>query len=56
MSLPQLDPREHAEIERLAGRRLSNDEAQALLHEATIFAAFEFWLQNGAPPRKGPAA
>lgn len=38
---PQLAPEEHAWIERLTRRTLSNDEAQSLLREAKLTASWE---------------
>jgi hypothetical protein len=39
--LPNLAPEEHAWIERVVGRSLSNDEAQLLLREAKLTASWE---------------
>jgi hypothetical protein len=45
-TLPILHPEEHAAVEQIAGRKLSNDEAQILLREATIAGAFERWIEE----------
>lgn len=38
---PKLHPEEHAWIEGIIGRTLSNEEAQALLREAKLTASWE---------------
>jgi hypothetical protein len=43
-NLPTLHPDELAELQRIAGRSLTNDEAQLLLRKITIEAAFNAWL------------
>lgn len=43
--LPLLDPRERLELEGLAGRPLTNDEAQLLRRERVLIAAFQDWLE-----------
>ena len=47
--LPMLAPGEHAMLERYVGRPLSNEEAQILLREVTIIAAFNAWISGKAP-------
>jgi hypothetical protein len=39
---PKLAPEEHAWIEQLVGRTLSNEEAQMLLHEAILAASWNY--------------
>lgn len=39
--IPKLHPAEHAWIEQLTGKTLTNDEAQALLREAKLTASWE---------------
>ena len=41
METPKLHPDEHAWIEQLTGRTLSNEEAQSLLREAKLTASWE---------------
>ena len=38
---PRLAPEEHAWIEEMTGRTLTNDEAQSLLREAKLTASWE---------------
>ena len=45
-TLPLLHPEEHAAVEKIVGRKLSNDEAQMLLREATIAGAFDRWMEG----------
>jgi hypothetical protein len=45
-TLPLLHPEEHAAIEKIAGKPLTNDEAQILLRDATIAGAFERWMEG----------
>jgi hypothetical protein len=50
-NLPLLTLDEKSWVEKLVGRPLSNDEAQELIHNATLEAAFERWMLS----RKGAA-
>jgi hypothetical protein len=43
---PTLDPREHEWIEKLVGRKLSNEEAQWELRAATVDAAVRYWAEG----------
>jgi hypothetical protein len=45
-TLPLLHPKELAELSNLARRSLTNDEAQLLLREVTIFNAWEHWIDS----------
>lgn len=45
--MPVLNPEEHAFVERAVGRTLTNEEAQIALRAATLYAAFEHWLNTG---------
>jgi hypothetical protein len=49
--LPLLHPDELAELERLAGHSLTNDEAHALLRKAKIEGAFNSWFSEKDQPR-----
>jgi hypothetical protein len=41
--LPELNPAEHAFVEKYMGMKLTNEEAQLALRSATLEAAFEHW-------------
>ena len=45
-TLPLLHPDEHRMLERFLERHLTNDEAQIILHDATLAAAFNRWLEE----------
>ena len=45
-TLPELHPEELAWIEKLAGRKLSNDEAQELIREKHIWDAWMNWVEG----------
>ena len=44
--LPLLAPVEHEWIERMYGMKLTNDQAQILLHAAAMQAAFNNWVEG----------
>lgn len=44
--LPLLNVEEHAFIEKMAGRTLTNTEAQILLRAASLEAAFNTWVDG----------
>ena len=50
--LPALDPREHKALEELAGRKLSNTEAQILRKLQTLIEAAEHYLEQPPELRK----
>jgi hypothetical protein len=45
---PLLHPEEHAELEKRIGRKLSNDEAQELMHELKLWDMFQSYVKNGS--------
>ena len=51
-TLPALNLSELEWIEKMTGRKLTNDEAQEILHSATLDAALEFWSR---PERTDPS-
>jgi hypothetical protein len=51
-TLPTLNLSELEWAEKLLGRKLTNDEAQELIHKATLEAASEFW---SCPERTDPS-
>jgi len=48
--LPILNPDELHAVEQIVGRKLTNEEAQLLLREATIIGAFDRWMEQGRGP------
>lgn len=43
---PLLNAQEHAELEHFIGRKLTNDQAQMLLKDAILEAAFNVWAER----------
>jgi len=44
--LPIMDPQEHAWLEFMVGRKLDNQEAQLLMHDVSMFAAYSHWIDG----------
>lgn len=51
-SVPLMNPEELSEFERIAGRTLTNFEAQALRREMALQAAFEDWTREKPAKRE----
>lgn len=49
--LPALAPAEIAWVETYIGHKLTSDEAQLLLQDASLVAAFNVWLQEKSSAR-----
>jgi hypothetical protein len=44
--LPLLHPAEHAWVERMVGRKLTNEEAQDAIRGASIAASLNYWVDG----------
>jgi hypothetical protein len=46
MDMPPLHPAEHAWVERMCGRRMTNEEAQVAIREASIAASLNYYVDG----------